>query len=48
MDLYNYSLTRYASILHTRLRLGFSGLNSYLFMINRKSSPSCTRGYHNE
>jgi hypothetical protein len=26
MPLYKYSLARYASILHTRLRLGFSGL----------------------
>lgn len=46
--LYDYSLTRYASILQTRLRLGFSGLNSYLFKINRKLSPSCACGYHNE
>ena len=35
-------LRRYASILHTRLRLGFSGcMNSYLFKIKQKSSPAC-------
>ena len=46
--LYKYSLTRYASILHTRLRFGFSGLNSYLFRIKCKLSPSCACGYRGE
>lgn len=46
--LYSFSLTRYASILHTRLRLGFSGLNSYLFRIKCKLSPSCACGYREE
>ena len=35
------SLTRYASILHTRLRLGACALNSYLFQINRCTSRDC-------
>ena len=43
-----YSLRRYASILHTSLRFGFSGLNSYLFRIKCKLSPSCTCGYREE
>ena len=43
-----YSLRRYASILHTHLRFGFSGLNSYLFRIKCKLSPSCTCGYREE
>ncbi len=46
--LYKFSLTRYASILHTRLRLGFSGLNSYLFRIKCKLSPGCACGYRVE
>jgi hypothetical protein len=46
--LYKYSLTRYASILHTRLRFGFFGLNSYLFRIKCNLSPSCACGYRGE
>merc|ERR1712212_1142901 len=40
-EVYNVSLSRYASILHTRLRLGFHALNSYLFRINRRESQEC-------
>lgn len=39
--LYNTSLTRYASILHTRLRLGSCALNSYLYKINCCASQDC-------
>ena len=39
---------RYASILHTRLRLGSSQLNSHLFKIGVKSNSSCACGAKNE
>ena len=41
--LYNFG-NRYASILHTRLRLGSSQLNSHLFKIGVKASPRCKCG----
>ena len=39
--LYNTSLNRYSSILHSRLRLGHCALNSYLCSINCAISPYC-------
>ena len=39
--LFDFSLSRRASIDHTRLRLGFSCLREYLFKINRCVSPFC-------
>jgi hypothetical protein len=39
--LYNTSLSRYSSILHTRLRLGHCALNLYLYRIGCKPSPFC-------
>ena len=39
--LFNFSLTRRASVLHTRLRLGFCALNDYLYGINCCDSPLC-------
>ena len=39
--LYNTSLNRYSSILHSRLRLGHCALNSYLYSINCAISPYC-------
>jgi hypothetical protein len=47
-DIFDVSLTRRASILHARLRLGFHGLNEYLFKINCLSSPLCHCGMNNE
>ena len=35
---------RYLAILHTRLRLGASQLNSHLFKIGVKDSPKCSCG----
>ena len=37
-----------ATILHTRLRLGFHALNEYLFRINCCLSPKCDCGMENE
>ena len=42
-DWYNFG-DRYASVLHTRLRLGSSQLNSHLFKIGVKANPSCQCG----
>ena len=39
--LFDYSISRQASILHIRLRLGYCALNAYLFKINSSSSPKC-------
>jgi len=39
--LYNASLSRKASILHTRLRLGHCALNQYLYKISCNDSPLC-------
>ena len=41
---YDFSIDRYSSILHTRLRLNCSALNYYLFKINCSLSPACTCG----
>lgn len=41
---FDYSIDRYSSILHTRLRLNCSALNYYLFNINCSSSPACACG----
>jgi hypothetical protein len=40
--------SRYASILHTRLRLHNSSLNYDLFRHNCISSPACACGYYRE
>jgi hypothetical protein len=40
--------SRYASILHTRLRLHNSSLNYDLFQHNCISSPACACGYYRE
>ena len=37
--LLNFSVSRYASVLHMRLRLNHSALNAHLFKINCKPSP---------
>jgi hypothetical protein len=47
-DIFDVSLTRRASILHAHLRLGFHGLNEYLFKINCLSLPLCHCGMGNE
>ena len=44
----NFSLTRKASVLHTRLRLGYCALNHYLYSINCCNSPLCVCGLENE
>ena len=46
--LFDYSISRQASILHTRLRLGYCALNDYLFKINCSLSPKCRCGLANE
>ena len=45
---FDVSLNRWASILHTRLRLGSHALNEYLFKINCSPSPFCHCGTGNE
>ena len=45
---YNYSLHRYSSILHTRLRFNCCALNYYHFMINCTTSPACDCGANYE
>ena len=42
-QLYNYG-NRFVAILHTRLRLGSSQLNSHLFKIGIKPTPGCSCG----
>jgi hypothetical protein len=44
----SFSLTRKASVLHTRLRLGFCALNDYLYRINCCNSPLCICCHQNE
>jgi hypothetical protein len=44
----SFSLTRKASVLHTRLRLGFCALNDYLYIINCCNSPLCICCHQNE
>lgn len=46
--LYNYSLSRVASVFHSRLRLGAFALNEYLFNINCLHTPVCKCGTENE
>ena len=46
--LYNFSLNRYSSISHTRIRLDACLLNYYLFRIGCKSSPKCVCGFEVE
>ena len=46
--LFDYSISIQASILHTRLRLGYCALNDYLFKINCSSSHKCRCGLANE
>jgi hypothetical protein len=41
---YDFSIDRYSSILHTRLRLNCNALNYYLFKINCRLSPACSCG----
>ena len=43
--LFNFSLDRYSSIIHIRLRLNVCALNYYLFKIGIKSSPECLCGF---
>ena len=45
---FNTSLNRWASVLHTRLRLGSHALHEHLFKINCRSSPLCYCGTDNE
>lgn len=45
---FNFSLDRYSSILHTRLRLNCCALNYYLFKINCIASPACNCGANYE
>ena len=46
--LFNFSLDRYSSIIHTRLRLNVCALNYYLFKIGCKPSPECLCGFEVE
>ena len=46
--LFNFSLDRYSSIIHTRLRLNVCALNYYLFKIGSKLSPECLCGFEIE
>ena len=46
--LFNFSLDRYFSIIHTRLRLNVCTLNYYLFKMGIKSSPECLCGFEME
>ena len=46
--IYNFSLDRYSSISHTRIRLDACLLNYYLFRIGCKSSPKCVCGFEVE
>jgi hypothetical protein len=46
--LFNYSLDRYSSIIHTRICLDACALNYYLFKIGCKLSPKCTCGFEIE
>ena len=46
--LFNFSLDRYSSIIHTHLWLNVCGLNYYLFKIGRKPSPECLCGFEIE
>ena len=46
--LFNFSLDRYSSIIHTRLQLNVCSLNYYLFKIRRKPSSECLCGFENE
>ena len=46
--LFNFSLDRYSSIIHTRLRLDTCSLNFYLFKIGCKASPACLCGFEYE
>jgi len=43
-----YTGSRYANILHTRLRLNNPALNAYLFRTGRSPSCSCECGYKSE
>ena len=44
----NFSLSRKASVFHTRLRLGHCALNGYLYSINCCNSPMCVCGLERE
>ena len=46
--LFNFSLDRYSSIIHTRSRLSVCALNYYLFNIGCKPSPECLCGFEVE
>ena len=43
-----YSIDRYSSVLHTRLRLDACALNYYLFRIGKNVSPACLCGADHE
>ena len=45
---FNFGISRYASILHSRLRLKCSALNEHLFCMNCIPYPQCVCGYHTE
>ena len=47
-SLFNFSLDRYSSIIHTRLRLDSCALNFYLLKIGSKASPACLCGFEYE
>ena len=46
--LFNFSLDRYSSIIHTRLHLNVCALNYYLFKIGSKPSIECLCGFEIE
>ena len=46
--LFDFSLDRYSSIVHTRLRLNCCALNYYLFRINCVPYPGCICGFQDE
>ena len=45
---FDYSIDRYTSIVHTRVRLDACALNYHLHRIGIKQSPTCSCGFINE
>ena len=45
---FGYSIDRYTSIVHTRIRLDACALNYHLHRIGIKQSPACSCGFINE
>ena len=45
---FDYSIDRYTSVVHTRIRLDACALNYHLHRIGIKQSPACSCGFVNE